>query len=175
MTWTFVTVGFIAGTLFSPAYAQTDDANPFDDIQRCRNIADATQRLTCFDMAASRLVMAQATGDVVVLSRDQVRENERRTFGFNVNLLNPFRGNTDNSGAGPLNEIESPVLGVAQDALGKWVVRLENGAVWRQIDTSNVYLPRREQGMARVRRAAFGSYLMTVGSSPAFRVRRQAD
>lgn len=175
MKWTFVTVGFIAGTLFSPAYAQTDNANPFDDIQRCRSIADASERLACFDLTTSQLDKARTAGDVVVLSRDQIRESERRTFGFNVNLLNPFQGSTSELGADSLSEIESPVLRAAQDAAGKWVVRLENGSIWRQIDTSSVYLPRREQGVARVRRAAFGSYLMTVGSSPAFRVRRQAD
>lgn len=110
-----------------------------------------------------------------MLNREQVRESERRTFGFNVSLLNPFESRGTSSSSQTLDAIESVVVSAREDGAGKWVVSLADGSIWRQIDQSSIYLRRPERQTARVRRAALGSYLMTVGSSPAFRVRRQAD
>lgn len=159
----------------SSANAQTDDSNLLSEIGRCRSLVDASRRLECFDAATGRLDAAQAAGDVVVLNREQVRESERRAFGFNVSLLNPFENRGAASFNPPLEAIESTVVNAREDGAGKWVVALEDGSVWRQIDQFSIYLRRPEGQTARVRRAALGSYLMTVGSSPAFRVRRQTD
>lgn len=165
----------IALTLASQADAQTDDSGVLADLSRCRSLSHAVHRLECFDAATARLDAAQAAGEVVVLNREQVRESERRTFGFNVSLLNPFESRGTSSSSQTLDAIESVVVSAREDGAGKWVVSLADGSIWRQIDQSSIYLRRPERQTARVRRAALGSYLMTVGSSPAFRVRRQAD
>ena len=159
----------------SQADAQTDDSGVLADLSRCRSLSHAVHRLECFDAATARLDAAQAAGEVVVLNREQVRESERRTFGFNVSLLNPFESRGTSSSSQTLDAIESVVVSAREDGAGKWVVSLADGSIWRQIDQSSIYLRRPERQTARVRRAALGSYLMTVGSSPAFRVRRQAD
>ncbi|WP_426045991.1 hypothetical protein, partial [Brevundimonas sp. DWP1b2] len=60
-------------------------------VTRCRQIEADVARLACFDAAATRLA---AAGEVAVVSRQDVEQNQRRLFGFNVSALNPF----ENSG-----------------------------------------------------------------------------
>ena len=66
---------------------------------------------------------------------------------------------------GELNEIGSPVLEFAKTARGKAVFILENGQVWRQLDsdTTTVLDPERGTKMAvRIERGALGSYNLTI-------------
>ncbi len=50
---------------------------------------------------------------------------------------------------------------------------MENGQVWRQLDTSRVRLPRNQINEAEIRRAAMGSYLLRInGRGQAIRVIR---
>ena len=56
----------------------------------CRKIADPTQRLACFDQAASSLDQAEAKGDIVVVNREQARKVRRQAFGFTMPSISLF-------------------------------------------------------------------------------------
>ena len=71
-----------------------------------------------------------------------------------------------------VSSVETTLTRARQGGDGKWVFRLSDGSTWRQIDSERVFFPNREGTEVRVRRAALGSFMMTVGSSRAVRVRR---
>ncbi len=72
-----------------------------------------------------------------------------------------------------LDAIETSLTRAGQYAEGKWTFTLADGSIWRQIDSEPVRFRNREGQAVRVRRAALGSFLLTVDGSRAVRVRRQ--
>lgn len=144
---------------------------PFAVLTNCRSIENSTLRLDCYDAAVTALETARAEGAVVVLDRAAVQESQRRSFGFNVNALNPFsRGD----GPADIEEVTSTLKAARQIGPSqKWLITLEDGSVWLQTDTATPYIRRPQGQQVRIRRASMGSYLMTVANSTAFSVRRQ--
>ena len=70
----------LSSCLTPMAQAQSDD--PLDGILACRNIGDVEARLSCFDTTAASLAEARQTGDVMTVSREDVENVERDSFGF---------------------------------------------------------------------------------------------
>ena len=139
-------------------------------LSACRAITDPTERLACFDKAAAALDEAQTKGDVVVVDRQQAREVKRQAFGFRLDALSIF----DRGGAKEASDeaITATVRNAYQNAAGKWVVTLDTGAVWRQIDDDPLSREPRQGSPIRIRRASLGSYLMNVDGQPGIRVHR---
>lgn len=163
----------LCSAILSPslAVAQQAPSTPQSDILggvvRCRDMADDGARLACFDAAASALA---AAGEVTLVSRTEVEQTQRQLFGFNASLLNPFSGRSD---ADELASITSTMASARQIGPDGWLVTLEDGSVWRQIDTTRAVFSTRQPHVVTVRRAAMGSYMMKVGNTPAFRVKRE--
>ena len=136
----------------------------------CRAITDNAPRLACFDTAAGALDSAERTGEVVILDRAGVAETRRQLFGFQMPALPRLFGP---EAAVELESIESTLQSAALVGEGRWVFRLADGSVWRQIDSERVRFQNSPGQPVEVRKAALGSFLLTVGSSRAVRVRRQ--
>jgi hypothetical protein len=147
-----------------------DRATLVKALSDCRGIADPTERLACFDKAAAALDEAQAKGDVVVVDRKQVHEVKRQAFGFSLNALSIF----DRAGVKDTADesITATVKSAYRNASGKWVVTLDSGAVWRQIDDEELSRDPKPGANVRVRRAVLGSYMMSVEGQPGLRVHR---
>ncbi len=136
----------------------------------CRATADEAARLACYDDAVAALDAAEREGEVVVVDRAQVRDSRRALFGFDLPSLPAFGRVT--TGEDEVSSVETTLTRASRGGDGKWVFRLADGSTWRQIDSESVFFPNREGTEVRVRRAALGSFMMTVGSSRAIRVRR---
>jgi hypothetical protein len=76
-------------------------------------------------------------------------------------------------GVPEIDSIETTLQSANQVADNRWVFRLADGAVWRQIDSDPFRYRPRPGDAVRVRKASLGSFLLTVGDSRAVRVRRQ--
>jgi hypothetical protein len=136
----------------------------------CRGMSDSVQRLACYDAAAGRLEAAERTGEVVVVDREQARAARRQAFGLSLPSLNILnRGVSDDE----LNRLSLVVDRASQAGDGKWIVRTQDGQVWRQIDTTKMPKEPRRGSKAEVRRAAVGSYFMNIDGQRALRVRRE--
>lgn len=136
-------------------------------VTRCREIEADGARLACFDAAATELA---AAGEVAVVSRQDVEQNQRRLFGFNVSALNPF----DSSGRSEsLQSISGTMTSARNLGRGEWSITLDDGSVWRKTDGLEVLFSASRQYPVTVRRAALGSYMMKVANDPPFRVRRE--
>ncbi len=135
----------------------------------CRKVADDSARLACFDAAAGALEQAEAKGDIVVVDRAQAQQVRRQAFGFSLPSLSVFdRGDKPEQ----VDSIESKITAVRADPTGKWVLKLEDGSTWTQIDVGSPSI-RPKAGMpVKVRKATMGSFLLSVDGQRAFRARR---
>ncbi|MDI1326701.1 MAG: hypothetical protein PSV23_07855 [Brevundimonas sp.] len=145
-------------------------AGTLSRLTACRAIVDSAARLGCYDAAVSALDSAERQGEVVVMDRAQIGEARRQLFGFEMPALPRLFG-ADN--AAEIDSIETTLQSASEVADNRWVFRLADGGVWRQIDSDPIRHRPRPGDAVRVRKATMGSFLMTVGGSRAVRVRRQ--
>ena len=135
----------------------------------CRKIAEPDKRLACYDQAAATLDQAEAKGDIVVVDRNQARQVRRQAFGFHLPSISLFeRGEKPEE----VDTITSTVASARQNGAGKWVIQLEGGAVWVQIDADELFTDPKPGMPVRIKRASMGSYLMIIGNNRGMRVHR---
>ncbi|HEU5284910.1 MAG TPA: hypothetical protein VFU20_00190 [Sphingomicrobium sp.] len=134
----------------------------------CRALADAAQRLACFDRETSALDQAMAKRDVVVIDRQRVTAARRSLFGFSVPSFGGLFGGDENE----VKEIQSTVAAVARNPEGGWTIKLADGSTWTQTDDTPIGLrPERGQKIV-VRRGSLGSFRLSVNGQPGFKVKR---
>lgn len=150
--------------------APQERAETLTRVTACRTIAESAARLSCYDAAVSALDVAERQGEVVIMDRVQVGEARRQLFGFEMPALPRLFGA---EGEIELNAIETTLQGATQVADNRWVFRLADGGVWRQVDSESIRHRPRPGDAVLVRKASMGSFLLTVGDSRAVRVRRQ--
>ena len=159
----------------------------------CREVDDPERRLACYDAAVDRAPEASVstppdekppspapasadgsstvsvadTGEGPANAEDPL--SAERLFGKSgVEVRQSVQKAT---GTKEIDKIEATVTKVQYDASGKVVVTLDNGQVWRQIDTSRIRLSKKNTVV--IQRASLGSFLLTKsGSKRSVRVRR---
>lgn len=134
---------------------------------QCRAVADPAERLACYDREVAALEQAERANEIRVVDRQQVNRTRRSLFGLTLPDLSIFGGDED-----AMSEINSTIRGAAQDPSGKFIITLEDGARWQQIDSRNVNIEPRAGHTIRIRRAAMGSYMANINRQRAIRVRR---
>ena len=158
--------------LTAPAWAQESIST--ESIYACANIENDAERLSCYDAAVNQFRAAEEAGEVATISKSEIAELNRESFGFSLpslpkNILPKF-GSSDDSDIDVLTE---PVKSVSKTRLDKLRVTLENGQVWEQIDTKKVYYSKkRGVESAEINRASLGSFKMKLDGGRAFRARR---
>jgi hypothetical protein len=136
----------------------------------CRKLTDSTSRLACYDEAAAGLEQAEAKGDIVVVDREQARKVRRQAFGFTLPSLAMFEKGEKQE------DIESATGAVAsarQSGSRRWVIKLEDGAVWTQVDATELFADPKAGDPVRIKKASLGSYMMVIGKNGAIRVHRE--
>jgi hypothetical protein len=133
----------------------------------CRKIDDSAQRLACYDAAVETLTKAQATGDLVTLDRRQRQAVRKQAFGFTLPTLSMF-----DTGEKQVDSIDETLASASQGVGGRWVFRMQDGALWRQIDDE--FLSRRPHpgSVVTIRKAMLGSYMLSVDGQPGVRAHR---
>ena len=135
----------------------------------CQKIADGGQRLACFDASVAAMERAESTGDLVTIDKEQRRAARHQAFGLPLPSLSFLdRGEKPEE----VDRITAKVASASRDPYGKWTVKLDDGAVWRQIDDTEVDRPPHAGSTAEIRRAALGSFTMKLDGQFAIRVHR---
>ena len=147
-------------------------AELFEALVRCRSIAEAAARLQCFDAAAAALEEAAARREVAVIDRQQVREGRRRLFGLALPRIPLFGGGDESEDEDRIDRIEGVVASASQNGNGQWIVVLQEGAVWQQVDNNPLALRPRPGQPVVITRAMMGSFFMRVNNQPGIRARR---
>jgi hypothetical protein len=168
----FVAVGALAALLLAgTAHAQTDAKRPqvLEEIFECRKVVDPTQRLACFEAAASKMEEAEEQGDVVVVDREQAQQARRRAFGLALPNITLF-GKRE---TGPeVTSLDAGIIRAWRSPRGYWWFQLDNGGVWRQIDSYAIPRDPKPGSKVHIRKAALGSYFCKVDGQQPIRVHR---
>jgi hypothetical protein len=163
--------GLAAASLAAPPAVKTEGrAAQLQSLIDCRKIADSAARLACFDAAAAAFDQAEAKGDIVVVDREQARKVRRQAFGFTLPSLSLFeRGEKPEE----IDTAQGKVAAFRQNGAGKWVIRLEDGATWVQVDTNDLGMEPKIGEDVKIRRAALGSYILSLPHQRSFRAHRE--
>lgn len=98
-----------------------------------------------------------------------------KTYGRSAEQKQEQKKKTDKNRtrSGKLKSITVKITNIRKGPHGKIRVTLENGQVWKQIDSSHARYNKKGDNVARIRRAVLGSFLMTINDKgAAIRVRR---
>ena len=140
-------------------------------IAACRQISDATQRLSCFDKASSDLIAATDKGDVRVVDRAELRQARRSLFGFNMPKLPFFSGDdsTDEAAA----KLISKVSAVRELPHDRYQVRLQDGgALWETLESYGAFHAPKVGDPVEINRGPLGSYILRFGRQRGVKGRR---
>ncbi len=141
-------------------------------LTECRNVQGEAERLACYDREVAAFEAAEQSRQLVVMDRQQVRRTRRSLFGLVLPDLDIFGDNEVDEEEG-VSALETTLRAASEDAYGKWILVLEDGARWRQIDSRTLARDPRGGHPIRIRRAAMGSYLANIDGQVAIRVRRE--
>jgi hypothetical protein len=157
-----VAAGAAAAAVQGPAPA-------LQSVLDCRKITDGPDRLACFDKAVAAMEQAEASGDLVTVDREQRRTARHQAFGLALpSLAFLDRGEKPDE----VNHITDKVASASQDPYGKWTLRLDTGAVWRQIDDNEVVRPPHAGSTVEIRRGVLGSFTIKVDGQFPFKASR---
>lgn len=135
----------------------------------CRSIADAGQRLACYDGAVSALEIAEAKREITIADKETVKKTRRGLFGFSLPRIGLFAGD---DGENEIKEIEAVVKSVSIDRSGRYRIAMEDGAVWQQIDGTRLPRDPKPGQKVKIKVAALGSYFANVDGQRAIRMKR---
>jgi hypothetical protein len=155
-----------SGALADPAPARPAAVQAVVD---CRKLDDGAQRLACYDKAVADMTAAEDKGDLVSLDRSQRQAARRQTFGFALPTL-AFLDRGERAEA--LNRVTETVASTSQDVDGNWILRMQDGAVWRQTDGAVLSRDPRPGSVVVIKKAALGSFMMDIDGQPAVRAHR---
>jgi hypothetical protein len=137
----------------------------------CRTVGDATERLACFDKASAELDAAVAKNDVYMVDKQQVQKTRRTLFGLPLPDLGLFGGDKDDADKDAITELESTVKSASMGD-GGWRITIEEGSTWQQTDNIPLALSPKPGMPVSIKKAALGSFKMSVRKQPPVRVRR---
>jgi hypothetical protein len=106
--------------------------------------------------------------EVVVIDKARANEARRSLFGFSIPNFGALLG----GGGDEISQIQSTVEGVTENADGSFTLKLADGSVWAQTDSTPVALSPRRGDKVVVRRGALGAYFVKLGSQPGFKAKR---
>lgn len=172
-------VPLLAGPLIpSLAAAQATDGLS-RDLARCRAVADAAERLKCYDLIAPRAGAVAATGSPTgtasaagAMAAGSGTASPPAPAGSAPAVAAARFGLEHLSMPGASDEVRSSIPGrfTGWEAKTRW--RLANGQVWQVADGSRAYY-QLESPAVRITRGALGSFFMEIsGVSHAVPVRR---
>jgi hypothetical protein len=151
-----------AGAGLLCCYAAAAWSAPTDE---CRAITDDARRLACYDQLFSRPAQPVATSP----GSPQQKPAPDPTFGLTEAQQ---RASAANGGHPKIDEsILATVANLRNLPGGQFVVTLDNGQVWRQIDWDS-WSPPQKGDRVTIRRGALGSFMLVTAKNLATHVRR---
>ncbi len=168
----------VALSLPNNSWAQsTNQPSQLGAIYACKTLVNSTERLACYDKAVGQFQAAEKSGEVVTISKTEVKRVEREAFGFNIPSLSKIGkilglGNSSKKAqkdiftADPAidsgdaaaqrikytdnNTIESIVFDIDKITTFQSIKKrffFKNGQVWEQITGANVTIPKGDAPM----------------------------
>jgi hypothetical protein len=153
----------------SLAAAPPPSAASVKAVTDCRALTDPTARLACFDKTVAAMAQAESTGDLMTIDREQRRAVRKQAFGLTLPTLEIF-----NRGEKPeeANRITATAAQAHRDQNGRWVIVLDDGAIWLQTDDYELNRDPKAGSTIVISKGMAGSFFMKVDGQQAVRARR---
>jgi hypothetical protein len=166
MRW-FCVVPFML--LSGPAFAQ--QGLPAQ-VYACANIEDADQRHSCFDALAPEL--KRLGGTPAAKAPAPTVQAAPAQSPLTAPVLSTAESKAARAGKekNEVDRISQGVKTISTGGDGKYRFTLENGQVWRQLDSTKLRNLGDGPWKAEIRKAALGSFLLAIDERPAVRVER---
>lgn len=124
--------GALAASLPVAAQAQDKPAAATGDfvaeLKSCREIADPTERLGCYDAKTGAIIAATEAGDVRIVDREDLRQTRRQLFGFTIPKVGILKGDDEGKEASEL--FETTITSARRVGNKSWRFTTTEGAVW---------------------------------------------
>lgn len=186
-----VALALFAGPAAADPFS-AEKVQALESVRKCRGLSDDAERLRCYDGALARVEEALAPPTIeeqtaVFGQREQplapgapAATAAAEEEGFSLFGLTLFGGETSAPGdvaveaGGRITGITARITDYGFTPDGKIIVFLDNGHVWRQIDSGKARVPSDpEERVVRINEASLGSFLMSIGeANRGYRVRR---
>ncbi|MBD2842567.1 hypothetical protein [Erythrobacter rubeus] len=172
-----ISVLALSAPLSAPLSAQTP-SDPADALETpevigkmfdCREIADPTERLACFDREVAKVFEAQESKELVLAEREQIVEAKRGLFGLNLPKIRLFGGS---DGDDDVNEITATLANAEKLGNGRHIFELEDGARWIETESTTGFRRFGAGDTIVIKKAALGSFKAKVNNKRAVKVRR---
>lgn len=138
-------------------------ARPIAELNACRAAADPMQRLACFDRAVAALATAQASSEVVVVERQDVRRARKGLFGFTLPSIGFLSGRGDNAeDAADAAELTTVITASRSLGYDKWRFTVEGGATWDTVESSSGFAEPRIGRKVTLQKGSLGAYYAKV-------------
>lgn len=135
----------------------------------CRSVADAVQRLACFDRESTIVDAAVARKDLVFIDRERATAARRSLFGFSVPSFGGLLGGDEKD---EVKQVDGVVASSRRNADGGWIIVLGDKSVWSQTDDTPLALAPKAGQKVVVRRGVLGSFRLSVNGQPGLKVKR---
>jgi hypothetical protein len=162
----------------APAYAASPIDEAMDRAIACRTIADNAERLACFDGAVAGVENAKALRAAEAQEKKAAKEKKRKDdFGLKGRDVIVMADTEENFGGEAVPEIRAAqeekrlkaitatATTVKVNSLKQATLVLDNGQVWKQLESDSVSVPRTSDGKSysvTIKRAAMGNYMATI-------------
>jgi hypothetical protein len=155
--WARLAVGVAAMVALAPA----GHADVWSDLQACRKLGDA-ERLACFD----RVLAQHDTASAPAPARPEAPAAAKPTFGED-------RLPQSETAAKEPESMVAKVAAVRWNAFKHFTVTLDNGQVWRQLDSDTVTADLAAAATVKITRGFLSSYSLSIeGAWGTFKVKR---
>jgi len=173
----------------APGFAQTPTSS-LPGLFACRSIEDDQARVQCYDKVTDDLAAADQKGEIVTITKKQVEDMEKESFGFNLPSIpklsslfgepKPKDGTVSN---GPQEKVKkksaqnliAPIKSVRLFNRNKTRFFLENGQIWEQTGGRTLRLRIRDgrPTVAHIYKGTLSGYRLRVnGKGTMITVRR---
>ena len=167
--WPTLSISAAMAIIASAAHAAPSRPLAIQHVIDCRKLTENAARLSCFDAAVAAMDQAEASGDLVSLDRAQRRAARRQAFGLPLPTLSFLdRGERPEEA----DRVVANIASASEDPYGKWTLKLDDGAVWRQIDDTTLDNPPHPGSTVEIRRGALGSFRLKVDGQFPFKAHR---
>ncbi|MCK5431293.1 MAG: hypothetical protein KAJ03_01045 [Gammaproteobacteria bacterium] len=143
-------------------------------LTKCRQIEEIAERVVCYDKIADSHFPMESSDRVETTSPPEISKSnavpDTQSL-FGKNEAEAIRIVEDSLAIEHISQIEATVTDVRKSAYKKLTVTLDNGQIWRQLDSKP--MPLKSGETVIVRAASLGSFLMEKQSgSSSIRVKR---
>ncbi|MGN6596423.1 hypothetical protein [Sphingopyxis terrae] len=140
-----------------------------DKLYSCREVADSTERLACYDREVAALSVADQAREITFTDKETVKKTRRGLFGFTLPDFGIFGGDDEDK----VESVETTVVSASDAGGGRYRIEMADGSVWVQTDNKIMPLRPRPGQKILIKSAALGTYFLSVEGRPSVRARRE--